>query len=249
LDFSGRHVVITGASSGIGRATASKIAGHGGKVSLIARRADRLAELARELGEGAAWAAADVGDRAQLIAALDAVADRNGPVDGLFLNAGSEGQFAALADYADDALEQVMAVNFFSPFWAIRHLLPGMMERGRGAIVITGSIGGETGMVGNPGYCASKHAVSGLAQSVAMEAGSSGVRCNVLVPGFISTEILDKVPADFQAMMAARVPQGRIGTAAEAANVAAFLLSDETSHVTAQRWAVDGGLLGTLKIV
>jgi NAD(P)-dependent dehydrogenase (short-subunit alcohol dehydrogenase family) len=75
------------------------------------------------------------------------------------------------------------------------------------------------------------------------------VRCNVLVPGFIATEILDKVPADFQAAMAARVPQGRVGTAEEAANVAAFLLSDEASHVTAQRWAVDGGLLGTLKIV
>jgi NAD(P)-dependent dehydrogenase (short-subunit alcohol dehydrogenase family) len=248
MDFTGRHVVVTGASSGIGRATAVKIAGLGGKVSLIARRADMLERIRQELGEGAAWAAADVGDQAQLIQAIEAVVQQNGPVDGLFLNAGSEGQFAPLADYTDEALDQVMAVNFLAPFRAIRHLLPGMMERGRGAIVITGSIGGETGMVGNPGYCASKHAVSGLAQCVAMEAAPAGVRCNVLVPGFIATEILDKVPADFQAAMAARVPQGRVGTAEEAANVAAFLLSDEASHVTAQRWAVDGGLLGTLKI-
>jgi NAD(P)-dependent dehydrogenase (short-subunit alcohol dehydrogenase family) len=249
MDFTDRHVIVTGASSGIGRATAMKIARAGGKVSLIARRADRLEQIKQELGDCAVWAAADVADQAQVIAALDAVVHRNGPADGLFLNAGAEGQFAPLADYTDDALAQVMAVNFYSPFWAIRHLLPGMMERGRGSIVITGSIGGETGMVGNPGYCASKHAVSGLAQCVAMEAAPAGVRCNVLVPGFIATEILDKVPADFQAVMAARVPQGRIGTAEEAANVAAFLLSNEASHVTAQRWAVDGGLLGTLKIV
>jgi NAD(P)-dependent dehydrogenase (short-subunit alcohol dehydrogenase family) len=249
MDFTGRHVVVTGASSGIGRATAKKIAGLGGRVSLIARRSDLLEKAKAELGEGAVWAAADVGDQAKLIAALDAVVHQNGPVDGLFLNAGSEGQFSPLADYADEALDQVMAVNFFSPFWAVRHLLPGMMQRGRGAIVITGSIGGETGMVGNPGYCASKHAVSGLAQCVAMEAAPAGVCCNVLVPGFIATDILATVPADFQAVMAARVPQGRIGTAEEAASVAAFLLSDEASHVTAQRWAVDGGLLGTLKIV
>jgi NAD(P)-dependent dehydrogenase (short-subunit alcohol dehydrogenase family) len=249
MDFAGRHVVITGPSSGIGRAAAKKIAGLGGRVSLIARRSDRLEQLKQELGECAVWAAADVGEQPQVIAALDAVEHQNGPVDGLFLNAGSEGQFSPLADYADDALDQVMAVNFFGPFWALRHLLPGMMQRGRGSIVITGSIGGETGMVGNPGYCASKHAVSGLAQCVAMEAAPAGVRCNVLVPGFIKTDILDTVPADFQAVMAARVPQGRVGTAEEAANVAAFLLSDEASHVTAQRWAVDGGLLGTLKIV
>lgn len=249
MDFTGRHVVITGASSGIGRATAGKIASLGGKVSLIARRSDLLEQARRELGEGAAWAAADVGDKARLIAALDAAVHRNGPVDGLFLNAATEGQYAAIADYTDEAFAQVMTVNLHSPFWAIRHVLPGMMERGRGAILITGSIGGETGMVGNPGYCASKHAVSGLAQCVAMEAAPAGVRCNVLAPGFIATEILAGVPADFQAAMAARVPQGRIGTAEEAANVAAFLLSDDASHVTAQRWAVDGGLLGTLKIV
>lgn len=249
MDFTGRHVIVTGASSGIGRATATKIARLGGKVSLIARRSDRLEQIKQELGDGAAWAAADVGDQGQLIAALDAAVHQNGPVDGLFLNAGSEAQFAPIADYTDEAFAQVMAVNLHAPFWAIRHLLPGMMERGLGSIVITGSIGGETGMVGNPGYCTSKHAVSGLAQCVAMEAAPSGVRCNVIVPGFIATDILATVPADFQAVMAGRVPQGRIGTAEEAANLATFLLSDESGYVTAQRWAVDGGLLGTLKIV
>lgn len=249
MDFTGQHVVITGASTGIGRATATKIVGLGGKVTLIARRSDLLEEACRELGNGAASAAADVGDQAQLIAALDAAVHRNGPIDGLFLNAAAEGQFALTPDYTDEAFDQVMRVNVHSPFWAVRHVLPAMTARGRGAILVTGSIGGSTGMVGNIGYCVSKHAVTGIAKVIAMEAAPAGVRCNCLVPGFIDTPMLAGTPGDFKAAMAARVPQQRIGRPEEAANVAAFLLSDDASHVTAQSWAVDGGLLGTLKIV
>lgn len=249
MDFSGQHVVITGASTGIGRATAAKIAGLGGRVTLIARRADRLEEAARALGEGATWAAADVGDKAQLLAALDAAADRNGPIDGLFLNAATEGTFVPTPDYTDEAFEQVMRVNVHSPFWAVRHVLPAMTARGRGSILITGSLGGETGMAGNIAYCVSKHAALGIARTIAMEAAAAGVRCNAISPGFIDTPMLAGTPDDFKAVMAARVPQGRIGRPEEAANVAAFLLSDDASHVTAQSWAVDGGLLGTLKVV
>ena len=249
MDFTGQHVVITGASTGIGRATATKIAGLGGKVTLIARRSELLEEAKRELGGGAAWAAADVGDKTQLIAALDAAVQQNGPIDGLFLNAAAEGDFTLTPEYPDASFEAVLRINVESPFWAIKHVLPSMQARGRGAILITGSIGGQAGMVGNVGYCASKHAVTGLAMCIAMEAAPSGVRCNVLTPGFIDTPMLAETPEDFKAAMAARVPQGRIGTPEEAANVAAFLLSDDASHVTAQKLAVDGGLLGTLKIV
>lgn len=249
MDFTGQHVVITGASTGIGRATASKIASLGGKVTLIARRSDLLEAAKQELGEGAAWAAADVGDQAQLIAALDAAVHQNGPIDGLFLNAAAEGMFALTPDYTDAAFDEVMRVNVQSPFWAVRHVLPAMTARGKGSILITGSIGGATGMVGNIGYCVSKHAVLGITRVIAMEAAPAGVRCNAIVPGFIDTPMLAGTPEDFKAAMAARVPQQRIGRPEEAASVAAFLLSDETSHVTAQSWAVDGGLLGTLKIV
>lgn len=249
MDFTGQHVVITGASTGIGRATATKIAALGGRVTLIARRSDLLEAARRELGEGAAWAAADVGDQGQLIAALDAAVHQNGPVDGLFLNAAAEGMYGSTPDYTDAAFEEVMRVNVHSPFWAVRHVLPAMTARGRGSILITGSIGGETGMAGNIGYCVSKSAVTGMVRVVAMEAAPAGVRCNCLVPGFIDTPMLAGTPADFKAAMAARVPQQRIGRPEEAANVAAFLLSDDASHVTAQSWAVDGGLLGTLKIV
>lgn len=163
MDFTGQHVVITGASSGIGRATAARIAGLGGKVTLIARRAEVLAEACQAIGANAAYVAADVGDQGQLLAALDQAVAASGPIDGLFLNAATDGMFGLTPDYTDEAFERVMRVNVFSLFWAVRHLLPAMTARGRGAILITGSLGAERGMVGNLGYVASKHAALGIA--------------------------------------------------------------------------------------
>ena len=248
MDFIGQHVVITGGSTGIGRATAEKIVAAGGKVTLIARRPEVLEEAARAIGPNASWIAADAGDKEGLLAALDGAVGVHGPIDGLFLNHGTEGMFGLTPDYTDEAFERVMRVNAFSLFWAVRHVLPAMTARGRGAILITGSLGGETGMVGNIGYCTSKHAAVGIARTIAMEAAASGVRCNWIAPGFIDTPMLGDVPESFKAQMAQRVPQKRVGTSAEAGAVAAFLLSDDASHVTAQGLAVDGGLLGTLVI-
>ena len=247
MDFTGRHIVITGASTGIGKATAQRIAQGGGKLTLIARREGLLKELSGELG-GAAYAAADVGDKAQVVAALDAAVAAHGPIDGLFLNAGTGGAFAPVSAYSDEVFDEVLRVNTASVFWAIRHVLPAMVARGRGAILVTGSLASVRGMAGNVGYVASKHAVLGIARAVAMEGAAHGVRCNTLLPGFIETPMLADVPDSQRPVMAARVPQGRIGTAAEAASVAAFLLSDEASHVTGQDWAVDGGILQTLTV-
>ncbi|WP_338466657.1 SDR family NAD(P)-dependent oxidoreductase [Novosphingobium sp. ZN18A2] len=248
MDFADRHVVITGASTGIGRATADRVHAAGGKVTLIARSAGKLAAACEELGGRAAWVAADAGNKAQLIAALDEAVAVNGPVDGLFLNAGTGGSFAPVSEYPDEVFDAVMAVNLKGPFWAIAHVLPQMAARGKGAILVTGSLASERGMANNVGYVASKHAVLGLSRAVALEGGPQGVRCNCVIPGFIETPMLDALPPDAWETMAARVPQRRTGKSRELAEVAAFLLSDAASHVTGQALAVDGGVLGTLEV-
>lgn len=248
MDFTGQHVVITGASTGIGLATAHKVAALGGTVTLIARRADVLESAVRHVPGKAGWIAADVGDKDAILGALDTAIARNGPIDGLFLNAAATGMFGLTPGYTDAAFEEVLRVNVTSLFWTLRHVLPAMTARGRGSILITGSLGAVRGMVGNIAYLASKHAALGIARAIAMETAPTGVRCNCIHPGFIDTPMLAGTPDEDRAMMAARTPQGRIGRPEEAAAVAAFLLSDDASHVTAQELAVDGGLLGTLPI-
>jgi len=119
----------------------------------------------------------------------------------------------------------------------------------RGSVLITGSLASERGLPMNAAYVASKHAVLGMARAAAVEAAPHNVRVNCLLPGFIETPMLHQLgddPEAIRATMGATVPMGRIGSADEAAAVAAFLLSDAASHVTAQALAVDGGLLGTM---
>ena len=183
MDFAGKHIVITGGSTGIGRATAELIAARGGKVALIARGPDKLADALAAIGPLAATFAADVADKAQLIAALDGAIAHHGAIDGLFLNAGIGGTFAAVEDYCNAVFDQVLEVNLKAAFWAIAHVLSAMKARGSGAILVTGSLASECGMPLNAAYVASELAVLGLSRAVANEAASHGVRCNCVVPG------------------------------------------------------------------
>ncbi|MBD3729335.1 MAG: SDR family oxidoreductase [Sphingomonadales bacterium] len=247
MDFAGRHVVVTGASTGIGRATAEHILGSGGKVTLIARSADRLAELRELHGDAAHVAPADVADAEGLTAALDA-AEAFAPIDGLFCNAGTGGSFAPLEDYAADDFDALMAVNMLGALRAVQQVYPRMKARRKGAILITGSLASERGMAMNVAYVMSKHAVLGLARAAAVEGAPFGVRANCLIPGFIDTPLMDGIPPEQLGHLAQKVPQLRLGSSAETAAVAAFLLSDAASHVTGQSWAVDGGVLGTLRV-
>lgn len=246
--FDGQHIAITGASSGIGLVTAKLLAERGAKVTLIARRADKLEQAKAEIGDTAAWATADVGDREQLEAALDAAVQQNGPIEGLFANAGLTGGFTPLLEYPGDLWEDTLRVNLSSVFWAIQKVLPAMVAAKKGSILVTGSMASKRGMAMNPAYVASKHGLLGLSRAVAMEMAPHGVRCNCVIPGFIETEALARIPEEQRGMIEKRIPQRRMGSADELAEVAAFLLSDAASHVTAQDWSVDGGTLETLEV-
>lgn len=252
-EFAGRHVLVTGASTGIGLATARMLAERGARVFLVARSAGNLqqAEAAILAGGGiAASRAADVADRGALLAAIDAAEERFGPVAALFANAGTGGRFAPLQAYDDATFEQVLRTNLTSVYWAIKRVMPGMMQRRAGSIVVTGSLASARGMPMNAAYVASKHGVVGLAMAAAAEGASANVRVNCILPGLIETPMLQQIdpaapPEAIRAALSPNVPLGRIGQSNELAELACFLLSDRASHITAQSIAVDGGILGT----
>ena len=248
MNFDGMHIAVTGASSGIGLVTAKLLAARGARVSLIARRKEALNEVAGEIGSNASGFAADVGQKDQLDAALDAAAAHFGPIEGLFANAGLTGGFTPAVAFDPAVFEETIRVNLTSVFWAIQKVLPAMIEARKGAILVTGSMASKRGMAMNPAYVASKHGVLGLTRAIAVEMAPHNVRANCIIPGFIRTEALDRIPPEQQSRVEARVPQRRMGTPEELAEVAAFLLSDAASHVTAQDWAVDGGTLETLEV-
>ncbi|HEY3808414.1 MAG TPA: SDR family NAD(P)-dependent oxidoreductase [Steroidobacteraceae bacterium] len=252
-EFAGRHVLITGASTGIGFATAGLLAQRGARVFLLARGEAKLVAAVESIRRGggvAAHAVADVSDRQALRAAIAAAEALYGPVEALFANAGTGGSFAPLGNYDDDTFERVIRTNLTSVYWAIKCVLPGMIARRSGSILVTGSLASERGMANNVAYVASKHGVLGLARAAAIEAAAHQVRVNCVIPGLIETPMLMQLDPSAPAqairdMLSRAVPMGHIGTAAELAEVACFLLSDRASHVTAQAIGVDGGVLGT----
>jgi NAD(P)-dependent dehydrogenase (short-subunit alcohol dehydrogenase family) len=252
-ELQGRHVLITGASTGIGFASAQLLARRGARVFLIARTEAKLLEATQAISQGggmAACRAIDVVDREALRTAIDEAEDLFGPVDGLFANAASGGRFAPLGDYDDDVFDAVIRTNLSSVFWAIKRVLPGMIERRRGSILVTGSLASERGMANNAAYVASKHGVLGLARAAAIEAAPHQVRVNCVLPGVIETPMLWQLdpkasPQAIRDLVGKGVPMGHVGRPEELAELACFLLSDRASHITAQAIAVDGGILGT----
>lgn len=246
--FADRVVLVTGASSGIGRATALGLAREGASVALVALPGDDLEEAAAECRAGGAAAvavSADVADSRQVAGAFDQ-AESLGPVSAVFSNAGISivGPAAAMDD--DDWLRQ-LHVNLSGSFYVAREAARRMIPRGRGAIVVTGSELGLLGQPGYVGYTATKGGVLAMTRALAAELAPHGIRVNSISPGTTETPMLAAEfaaapdPARERAENESTIPLGRFGQPDDIAAAVAFLLSDEAAYITGANLVVDGG--------
>ena len=240
-------VLITGALTGIGRATALAFAREGANLVVSGRRDEpglALAAELRALGVRAEYVRADVRDEADVRNLVDQTVQRFGRLDVAVNNAGTEGQPGPVTDASADSFEATFATNVRGTLLALKHQMRVMLKQRSGSIVNLSSMAGHVGMAGASVYVASKHAVEGLTKSVALEGAAAGVRVNAVAPGPVATEMLDRfVGGDQQAKTGflSTIPAKRAGTAEEIAQTIVFLASDKARYLTGQIVAVDGG--------
>ncbi len=239
-EFAGKRALVTGGASGIGLATARKLAQQGARVALLDQHRDTTEAAAREIG-GLALVA-DVRDAAALDAACAEAASAFGGLELAFLNAGA-GQVAALHEYAPADVERLIAVNLLGVYHGLRSVVPQLLAAGGGAIVTNASCSGVQPTRGEAPYSAAKAGVIALAQSAALEYGPA-IRVNSVSPGMIRTpmsELLFAIPKLMDSFGEA-IPAARAGTAEDVADAVVFLLSDAARYVTGHNLVVDGGL-------
>jgi len=239
-------VLITGALTGIGRATALAFAKEGSRIVISGRREEEgkrlLAEL-RELGAEAEFVSSDVRHEEDVRALVDKTVARFGRLDAAINCAGTEGTPGLVTDQTAETYAATFDTNVLGTLLSMKHELRVMLVPGNGSIVNVSSTYGHTGAAGASVYAASKHAVEGLTKSAALEAASSGVRVNMVAPGPIETEMLNRFTgsAERKAGLAATVPLKRIGRPEEIAQSIMFLASDKASFITGASYLVDGG--------
>jgi NAD(P)-dependent dehydrogenase (short-subunit alcohol dehydrogenase family) len=241
-------VLITGALTGIGRATALAFAREGATVVVSGRREAEGQALAAELKtQGAADAAfirADVRDEADVRALVEQTVTRFGRLDAAVNNAGTEGATGPITEQSGENYAAIFDTNVRGVLFSLKHQMRAMLAQGSGAIVNLSSVAGLIGFPGASVYVASKHAVEGLTKSAALEGAAAGVRVNAVAPGPIQTEMLERFVGrseDAKAGMRAGNPSQRFGTVDEVAQTVVFLASDKARYLTGQSIAVDGG--------
>lgn len=239
-----RVAVVTGASRGIGRSVAERLARDGRHVVLVSRSAGPLSDLAAQIqarGGRASFKAVDVADASAWGAAVEAIAAEHGRLDILVNNAGITRDGLVLR-MSDQDWSEVISTNLTSAFVAIRAAARAMMRGKFGRIVNIASTSGVVGNAGQANYAAAKAGLIGLSKTIARELGGKGVTCNVVAPGFIETDMTKDLPAEVkegvQRLMAIR----RLGTPEDIAAAVAYVSSDEAGFLTGQVICVDGGL-------
>jgi len=248
-DLSGRTVLITGASSGLGRHFAKTAAAAGARVAAAARRTDRLAALVDEItsaGGKAAAVAMDVEDEASVIAGFDAAQAALGPIDGVVANAGMNSRGMAL-DLPMEEFDRVVSVNLRGAFLTVREgarrmIAAGSKQSGRGRIVLVGSLGARKALPGVAAYCATKAGVVMLGKALAREWANQGINVNSICPGYIATELNDEFLASESGQkLVASFPRRRLMQDSDLDGVLLHLLSDASRTITGAAFDVDDG--------
>jgi 3-oxoacyl-[acyl-carrier protein] reductase len=236
--------VVTGASQGIGRATALVLAQAGGKIAAAARNTEKLASLVTEIsaaGGEALVVLMDVADAAQVKAGFQQVLAKFGRLDILVNNAAITRDTLALRMKLDD-WDAVLRTNLTGAHLCIQQALGAMLKQRSGRIINVSSVVAQTGNAGQANYVASKAGLIGLTRAIAVEVASRNITVNAVAPGFIDTPMTEVLPAELKEKMKSLIPLGRFGSDRDVAAAIAFLASDEAAYITGQVLDVNGGM-------
>ena len=253
-NLNGKVAIVTGGSSGIGRATAIAFAKEGAKVVVAARRTqegEETVRLVKEAGGEALFLQTDVAKAAEIEALVNKTVEIYGRLDYAFNNAGIEGDNLPLHEQSVEGFDQLMAINLRGVFLCMKYEIAQMLRQGGGAIVNNSSMLGLVAFPGHSPYTASKHAVIGLTKSAALYYAKLGIRINTVNPGFIATDMIvryaestgDAHTATEQ--LTNTIPMGRMGSSEEIASTVLFLCSEAASYITGQSLVVDGGYIAS----
>ena len=251
FDLTGKTAIITGATKGIGRAIASRMAEHGANVAVSSRKEDMCVSVAQDINENWAKNGAEaepipchISHKEQLEALVEKTLARFGDIDILVCNAAVNPFFGLLKDIPDSAFDRIMETNIRSNHWLCRMVYPHMAARGGGSITIISSVGGLRASVNLGAYGISKAADMAIARNLAFEYGADNIRVNAIAPGLVRTDFARALWEDEERVKRqnAKTPLGRLGEADEIAGVAVMLACDAGSYVTGQTISVDGGL-------